>query len=1439
MDSLNREEIFMLRIPSAVFAAAFILMSLSGGQGFSGEQTVTLQQGQEVYGQTYAGTADTHMYSYSSAADSNYGRYSTLTTGGTDTKRMLVKFKVFKSEGGPVPDYAIVSSATLKLYKTGSYDYGAYSVYQVLKNWSETGATWNSANSGDAWNTPGCNGAGTDRSTDPVASSQMGWDPGWMDVDVTACLQAFSGGTTNNGWLLVDPYGNYRTWASRDYTTDASLRPKLVITYSGNTEPVIQAYALPSKGIAPFTVTFDASASEDVDGTIISYSWDFGDGHTAEGELVEHLYENSGSFTATLIITDDEGGTDTKTFPVTGYDTNSAYGKNLQEGVDGYTGCIDAAMYSYHPDINYYPEEDFKCGEGDAWRPVVRFKTFTSEGGSIPVNAEILSATLCLYKTSPYSTNWKVWQLKKGFLENEVTWNNAALSEAWSSPGASGEADRGANPVATPWIGWDPGWMMVDVTSSLQSMASGTSNCGWLIEDDLGNIRWFASSENSDTTIRPKLLVTYRCPPTAVITTTPDPAKGLAPCAITFNGEDSVDTDGTILLHYWDFGDGEFGEGEVVSHTYQTPGCYKAILTITDDQGASASAFVYVGVAEEGSSTETVILQDGLDGYAGTEDTYLDEYSKDTVRGGATGVLYRAGKYHPLVKFKIFSSAGGPVNDGRRVKDAQLNLYKSSAYDSTCGAKRILKSWTESGATWNKFDGTTAWATAGAMGIGTDVAAGEEPMVAIGWDPQWAAFPVTADVEGFRAGDFSNNGWHIWRYWGNTNSKNFHSSEYATDTTLRPKLVLTISGNSAPVAKAEADVVYGSPPLAVQFSGTGVDVDGSIVSYKWYFGEGSESVLGQNPVHTYNEPGIYQVFLLVTDNSGASSVDLLTVRVDEPYDLTYQEGDGGQYSDTDDATIKSMYPTMVSASGIYLETNNTPGNIRKTLIRFPKIVGCAEGQIPDNVRVINAKLRLRPLGVSGQSVSVFRVLEPWRVLPTSPTWEQNLGKLASWSEVGCGYFGESSSRCDSPLAVQMLDGRPTPYEWDVTAAVQAWVDDAETNYGFVIESEGSAAFYSSDHPGFPEFRPMLLVTVSCLREANVPKVSITSVLDSNLRSVYVEGTKDADVKSVVLHVGQRTFPVTFVNSTRWFSFVERATGETSVDISAVAVNTAKEFGLVQDVLRFNPIDIESPVGVVMEAGNAVLLSYSGTGGNFAIDPRDGRELLTGVPGDIVELGYNQPGVYSADVIIDGVSVGSISVTVVSVDFGLRTVCQVGFRRAKSVIITPLSAREDLLFGGDFGKVDGIELLGVSQNETTVDGVSLFIEPLARGVPRIYVRLKEGGRLIGLHEVEEFEFTTTAGEYMTTDETYSDGSFRVVADSILRPRIDDLDVKLNIFSAGALFENGTVNMTLQTNSFSGTSFEAFGTYGIIMLPGAPSGPCHQLRVYEGAVKVGEY
>ena len=73
--------------------------------------------------------------------------------------------------------------------------------------------------------------------------------------------------------------------------------------------------------------------------------------------------------------------------------------------------------------------------------------------------------------------------------------------------------------------------------------------------------------------------------------------------------------------------------------------------------------------------------------------------------------------------------------------------------------------------------------------------------------------------------------------------------------------------------KPDADFTYlPSNPTTqdvIQFNDTSTDLDGYIVSWSWDFGDGNIS-MEQNATHRYDDNGVYNVTLKITDNYGAT-----------------------------------------------------------------------------------------------------------------------------------------------------------------------------------------------------------------------------------------------------------------------------------------------------------------------------------------------------------------------------------------------------------------------------------------------------------------------------------------------------------------------------------------------------------------------------------------
>ncbi len=91
-------------------------------------------------------------------------------------------------------------------------------------------------------------------------------------------------------------------------------------------------------------------------------------------------------------------------------------------------------------------------------------------------------------------------------------------------------------------------------------------------------------------------------------------------------------------------------------------------------------------------------------------------------------------------------------------------------------------------------------------------------------------------------------------------------------------LVFDISVNSIPYLTINTDITQGCQPLTVHFNELN---PGATVSVMWNFGDQNNISLSHNPVHTYTNPGTYDVVYHYTTTEGCSSVitypNLITV----------------------------------------------------------------------------------------------------------------------------------------------------------------------------------------------------------------------------------------------------------------------------------------------------------------------------------------------------------------------------------------------------------------------------------------------------------------------------------------------------------------------------------------------------------------------------------
>jgi PKD repeat protein len=141
-----------------------------------------------------------------------------------------------------------------------------------------------------------------------------------------------------------------------------------------NSSPVAVFTRDPWSGNAPLLVSFNASDSYDSDGSIVSYEWDFKDGHFGAGETTTHAFGTAGIYSVKLTVTDNEGARNSTSHSITvteapqvehrvtagqlldEYDANEVAAelkyKNKLIAVSGYVDSINVNTITGEPYVN-------------------------------------------------------------------------------------------------------------------------------------------------------------------------------------------------------------------------------------------------------------------------------------------------------------------------------------------------------------------------------------------------------------------------------------------------------------------------------------------------------------------------------------------------------------------------------------------------------------------------------------------------------------------------------------------------------------------------------------------------------------------------------------------------------------------------------------------------------------------------------------------------------------------------------------------------------------------------------------------------------------------------------------------------------------------------------------------------------------------------------
>jgi PKD repeat protein len=339
-----------------------------------------------------------------------------------------------------------------------------------------------------------------------------------------------------------------------------------------------------------------------------------------------------------------------------------------------------------------------------------------------------------------------------------------------------------------------------------------------------------------------RALVTVVAGPLADFMATP--TQGLAPLAVQFSDA----SEGQVTSWAWDFGDGAFSSERHPAHAFAA-GTHTVRLTVTGPSGTDTR-----------TRTDFVVAEDLLPRVQFTADARTG-YAPHAVQFGdlSTGA----------VSSWSWSFGDGAVSNER---DPQHTYAAPGAY-------------------------TVALTAAGPYGSALETRSGwivvtsPVPAADLGATPLSGTAPLTVHFNDLSSGHVTS---HLWSFGdGASSSASSPTHVYeepgtytvalsvagpdGSDTATRTALIVV--AEPPPFAEFQASSTIGFAPLTIEFT----DQSSGLVSARlWSFGDGASSS-DEAPAHTYTEPGLYSVELLVQGPTGVGSElksDL--IRVDDP-----------------------------------------------------------------------------------------------------------------------------------------------------------------------------------------------------------------------------------------------------------------------------------------------------------------------------------------------------------------------------------------------------------------------------------------------------------------------------------------------------------------------------------------------------------------------------
>jgi hypothetical protein len=555
--------------------------------------------------------------------------------------------------------------------------------------------------------------------------------------------------------------------------------------------------------------------------------------------------------------------------------------------------------------------------------------------------------------------------------------------------------------------------------------------------------------------------------------------------------------------------------------TFSTAGTYVLRLTANDGQLAvSDEVTITVGTASQepdpnGTPTE-IAFQNGLFpsvSYAGNTDTKITSGKQTTNYGTATTFdIDGDTDIAALLRWDVSAIPTGSI-----VVSAAIDLYVTNTSKQNYEAYALNKAWDELSATWQRYITGSNWQSPGANGS-TDknsTVLGQLNATSSGIQRIQLNAAGIAAVQAWINDPNSNFGLILQDYTA-SDGVDFYSSETST-ASRRPKLVINYSAPAT--GSGGGDVVdeleeTSNPPIVnlppqvnagVDLSvpmGSSVALHGAVVddgqpvpaSLQWaeVIGPGTVTFDDGTSAQTtanFSAPGTY--VLRLTANDGEFSIgDDVTVQITEPPapPLDETEETNPLNNELPPASIGAPIEASFQNDGTYNGTTDTKIASNNAATNFgdstsfdidgdtdiAALIRWDVSSIPAGAVVVSAAIELYLTNTTKDDFEMYAMSSAWDEL--SATWDQ-AANGRPWAGVGATGSSDHASAVLGRIGSSSKGAYRIELNEAGIAAVQNWIDDADTNLGIVLQdydASDGVDFYSSEHSTVAR-RPKLVI----------------------------------------------------------------------------------------------------------------------------------------------------------------------------------------------------------------------------------------------------------------------------------------------------------------------------------------------------------------------------